>query len=308
MAGACGGSDSDEGAVTAAASTSASLGSTTSVPASTEPVGLVALGHSGLTGENSDPDKPGYPALENSWATGTNPEVNSIYQRMVDLRPETEGHVANAAYGGAPAASLNTQAATALTYNPGSTLQYVPTPELVIIQTIDNDLNACPLDEAALARFGDSVTLALDTIVAASPHSRILIISQFGRPDPAFDKKFFAAHPQFKAEMTGPRGECGGAFDRSGEVNLEAYKGLTKIIEAFEAEQKGRCDAFPQCQTDGGAATTFANKLDYLSSDFNHLNVRGQAQLAELIWPVVAEMLQPDAGVDTSVASTDPAD
>jgi hypothetical protein len=36
------------------------------------------------------------------------------------------------------------------------------------------------------------------------------------------------------------------------------------------------------------------------SSDFNHLNVRGQAVEAELVWPVVAEML----GLDEATASS----
>src|SRR5215470_8339411 len=34
--------------------------------------GIIVLGHSGLTGENSDPHRLGTPALQNSWATGTN--------------------------------------------------------------------------------------------------------------------------------------------------------------------------------------------------------------------------------------------
>lgn len=56
------------------------------------PVGVIAIGHSGLTGENTDPSLPPFsPVLENSWATGSNPEVDSIYQRLVAVRPETEG-------------------------------------------------------------------------------------------------------------------------------------------------------------------------------------------------------------------------
>jgi len=39
--------------------------------------GIIALGHSALTGENSDPQNPFVPALQNSWATGTNPAVAS---------------------------------------------------------------------------------------------------------------------------------------------------------------------------------------------------------------------------------------
>jgi hypothetical protein len=139
IAGACGGSDSDEGAATDSSSTT--LAPTSLETA--EPIGLVALGHSALTGENSDPDKPGQPALENSWATGTADGLDSIYQRMVELRPETEGHVENFAQGGAPAASLRAQATTAL--------QNVPTPELAIIQTIDGDIRCDGTDDVHVA-------------------------------------------------------------------------------------------------------------------------------------------------------------
>lgn len=96
------------------------------------PVGIIAIGHSGLTGENTDPNLPGQPALESSWATGTSSEVDSVYLRLVAARPETEGHVANAAMGGAPVTSLAEQAQTALTS--------VPAPALIIIQTIDSDI------------------------------------------------------------------------------------------------------------------------------------------------------------------------
>jgi hypothetical protein len=95
------------------------------------PVGVIAIGHSGLTGENSDPKHPGQIALENSWATGPSPQVNSIYRRLVAVRPETEGHVANTAEGGAPASRLAEQAQDALVT--------VPTPALVVVQTIDAD-------------------------------------------------------------------------------------------------------------------------------------------------------------------------
>jgi hypothetical protein len=67
-----------------------------------------------LTGENSDPNRPGAIARENSWATGTSPEVNSVYRQLVAERPDTEGHVANTAEGGAPVGSLPRQLRLAL--------------------------------------------------------------------------------------------------------------------------------------------------------------------------------------------------
>ena len=74
---------------------------------------------------------------------------------------------------------------------------------------------------------------------------------------------------------------------------------LNDSIDAYEAEQQRRCDAVPQCRTDGGVRAAYVEELENFSSDWNHLNVRGQAPEAELIWPVVADML----GLDDGTAS-----
>jgi len=262
------------------------------------PVGVIAIGHSGLTAENSDPERPHQPALENSWATGTNPDVNSIYQRLIEVHPETEGHVANTARGGAHSSTLASQAETAL--------DEVPTPELVIIQTIDGDMNSCPVDEGEVASFGDNVSKALDLIVDRSPQSRILMVTGFIRPDPAYDEQAIAAHPELEAEATGTPGECGTPFLSPGEVNMAFFDMLTTRIEAFEAEQQRRCDAVPQCSTDSDVRAPFFFTLEYETPTLDHPSVLGLAKRAELEWPVVVDVLQLDAS--EPVSSTNPAD
>jgi hypothetical protein len=259
-------------------SSSATTPDTTSPGTGDGPVGVIAIGHSGLTAENSDPDRPHQPALENSWATGTNPDVNSIYQRLIEVHPETEGHVANTAVGGAPSVTLTGQA--------GMALDEVPAPELVIIQTIDGDMNTCPVDEGEVAYFGDNLSKALDLIVDRSPQSRILLVTGFIRPDPAYDEQVVAAHPELAAEATGTPGECGTPFLSPGEVNMAFFDMLTTRIEAFEAEQQRRCDAIPQCSTDAAVRAPFFFTLDYQNPDLDHMNVRGMAKMAELEWPV----------------------
>lgn len=67
------------------------------------PVGIVAIGHSGLTGEGTGARLEAVPAK--SWATGDDAQVDSVYLRMVALLPETGGQVANTAFGGAPASA-----------------------------------------------------------------------------------------------------------------------------------------------------------------------------------------------------------
>jgi hypothetical protein len=105
--------------------------------------------------------------------------------------------------------------------------------------------------------------------------------------------------------LTGPA-PCG-FFDPAGELIEENFESLTAIIEDYEAEQQRRCDAVAQCRTDSGARAGYVDVLENFSSDWNHLNVRGQAQAAEIVWPVVADLLQLDAGTNQSVSTTDPA-
>jgi hypothetical protein len=92
-------------------------------------------------------------------------------------RPETKGHVANAAVGGAPVSSLAGQAQAAL--------RSVPTPELVIVQTMDDDIRCDGTDAGNVSTFGDTLKRALGSINAASPESKILLVGQLGRPSPS---------------------------------------------------------------------------------------------------------------------------
>jgi hypothetical protein len=247
--GGCGGGRiADQGAAGPATSSTAPSANTAN------PVGVIAIGHSGLTGENSDPKNPGQIALENSWATGTSPQVNSIYRRLVAVRPETEGHVANTAEGGAPASSLAGQAQRAL--------ETVPTPALVVVQTIDNDIRCDGTDRTHVAEFGAALADALHVVTTTSPNSRILAVGQLGRP--------------------GPSVRC----------DPDPSDTLISIIEKYETEQARVCATVPNCRTDEGARAAYVERPESFSSDRNHLNVRGQAEAAEIAWPAVAALLE----------------
>jgi len=245
-----------------------------------EPVGIIALGHSGLTGEGSDPTRAGQDARENSWATGTAPEVNSVYQRLIAVHPETEGHVANLAYGGAPVTALVSQLQSAL--------RLVPNPELVIIQTMDNDIRCDGSDPQNVKPFGDSLAQVLQAIVEAAPNSHILVVSQQGRP--ATFAAAMSSDPSIWQRFVGS-GICD-LFDSDGAINQEHIAALTGIIESYEAEQSRVCAMVPQCSTDKGVFFSYVDDLaDWVPDDWNHLNVSGQARRAEIIWPVIADLL-----------------
>jgi len=265
-------------------STSASATSgdnSTSEEVSSGPIGIIAIGHSGLTAYRTDPNQPDHDAKANSWATGTNPEINSIYQRLLAVHPEITDQVSNMAQGGTEAIELAGQARTAL--------QLVPEPELVIIQTIDNDIRCDGTDADNLKAFGHSVENALNVIVEASPNSRILMVSQPGRP-----AEYAAAlenNPDAKAVVTG-MGMCD-LFDPDGKLNQEHVATITAIIESYEAEQARVCATVPQCSTDNGAFATYVDDITRLvPDDWAHLSAEGQARLAEIIWPVISNLLE----------------
>jgi hypothetical protein len=245
-------------------------------------VGLVAIGHSGMTGAGTDPEDPYADAKANSWAAGSNPAVDSVYLRLVAARPETEGHVSNRAVGGTPAAALVDQARVAL--------DEVPAPELILIQTIDNDIRCDGTDAAHVPEFGADLAAALTLITDMSPESAVLVVSGLGRP-----ATYLAAVPRDNpaaADLLGTGDGMCDLFQPDGKsVARKHVANLTRIIEAYEAEQVRVCAQFQRCHTDGGAFGTYVDTPEGLASDLQHLSIAGHARAAEVIWPTVAGIL-----------------
>jgi hypothetical protein len=269
------------GTGTSATAPPATSGSTTAATVAptadvANPVGVIAVGHSGLTGEGTGGQFEAVKA--NSWATGTNHEVNSIYLRLVAAVPETQGHMANNAEGGASAAMLASQLPSALTT--------VPAPLLAIIQTVDNDIQC---GAANAKEVGASVAAAIDTIHTASPNTKILIIGQAGRPSVDFVTTLVAAVPAAKAGLTWD--DACTFFTADGKINPAGFEKLTASIDAYEAENARVCALVPNCFTDGGVRRTWVDRLELFAADYAHLNVAGQAAEAEQMWPVAEEIL-----------------
>src|SRR4051812_45525456 len=72
------------------------------------PSSMAAIGHSGLTGYGSE--RLNADTRGNSWATGDNPDVDSVYQRILAENPAMQGHVVNIAQDGSDVVSLLAQA------------------------------------------------------------------------------------------------------------------------------------------------------------------------------------------------------
>ena len=257
-------------------------GTSTGDPA--HPVGVVAIGHSGLTGFRSDPANPEDNAFANSWATGTNPVVDSVFARLRRALPETGDHVANTARNGARA--------DALTYQAQDALRIVPTPRLALVQIMDNDIRCDGTDPDHFAEFRAAVREAVAVLVTSSPRVTVVLVGGAGRP--ARYAAAIASLPTTPPDLVGS-GPCA-LFSANRVVNPSEVARLTGLMDAYEAELARACAGIPQCHTDRGAAARVKDSLDGLGSDLGHQSVLGHQRTAAAVWPEVARLLGLPAG------------
>jgi hypothetical protein len=233
------------------------------------PSSIIVLGHSGATGEGSDPDRPGEEVRANSWATGTNPEVNSLYLRILAKNPAIKGHNLNLAQAGASVDQLVLQAEEAVS---GKTK-----PDLFVIQTMDNDI-VCPGSADDLKAFRSTFVSALGTLAKGAPAAGIFVVSQFGSP--ATNAKALPRELRLAFGGTGP---CD-FLNVEGRLVPKKLARAQKAIHGYEAQLDAGCGQFDQCHYDGGAFGRVVDKRRYISSDGNHFSVQGHAKAAAVAW------------------------
>jgi hypothetical protein len=233
------------------------------------PDSIAVLGHSGATGENSDPNRPGVEVHANSWATGTNPKVDSVYLRILAHDPAIKGHNTNYAQ---PSANVDALAAQA-----DRLLQSRTKPELILIQTIDADLT-CPVDRQALSGYRVKLAAILEKLGRGAPDSREFVVSQFGNP--RSDAKIYTRQERASQGGTGP---CD-FMTPSGAVAPTKLTRLESAIHAYEAAVKTACGTVQQCTYGGDALARTIDKRAYYSNDLNHFSVLGHAKAAAAAW------------------------
>jgi hypothetical protein len=233
------------------------------------PNSIVVLGHSGATGENSDPSRPNVEVRANSWATGTNPAVNSLYLRILAKNPKIKGRRHNFAQGGATVHDLVFQARRAASLK--------PKPDLVVIMIMDNDL-VCPVKARKLKAFRSTFISALEVLARGAPKSRFFVVSQFGSPTTYWQ----VLTPEERMSFGGT-GPCD-FLDPAGQLVQAKLDRAEKAIHAYEAQLRIACRRFHQCRYDGGAFGRIVDKREYMSSDLNHFSIEGHAEAAAVAW------------------------
>jgi len=240
-------------------------------PTVSGPVGVAVLGHSGATGFNSDPDHPGEDAEANSWATGTNPEVQSIYLRTLAADSNVQGHATNLAIHGTDVNGLIRQAT--------DLVSRTPAPRLILVMTVDNDIRCDGTDSANFDQYKAKLTQALQMLATGLPDSQIFVVSQVGTVK-AWDKVVFALDPD---ALSGD-GPCDTVDATTGKIvpAREAY--LQGLADHYWSIVTTVCGQFPTCRTDGNVLGQLDIVAADLSSDNSHLSIAGLAKVAAAEW------------------------
>src|SRR3954447_8058310 len=152
------------------AGTACSSSRTTDTAASTSAFDAIGvIGHSGATGANSEGD--GSDVRADSWATGDNPDVDSIYLRLLADHPALKGHNFNTATDGSDASALMGQALQLLAMD--------PVPDLVLINSIDNDIQCDGTDEGNYDAFETQIYDVLTFLEKKAPGIRVFFVDQW---------------------------------------------------------------------------------------------------------------------------------
>jgi lysophospholipase L1-like esterase len=242
------------------------------------------FGSAGVPGDN----------LAGSWSTGTDPAVNSHYQRLLALNPAISGHAANFAVNGSKMAGTFAQAASAVSQGP----QYV-----TIFSGTNDVCTNTVAQMTSPATFQAQLTATLTRVTTGLPGVQILVVSipnwyalwQTFHTDPAA----LAAWATFANRCPVLLGPAATDADRQAVAQ--------RIVELNSAAA-GACAASPTCNYDKGAAYNLTFTRGDLAFDFFHLSLAGQGRLAAVTWasgpfapPSVAERLESLASFVTGI-------
>jgi hypothetical protein len=267
LLGGCSGSDPDAEANGDSAASSASpavSSSPAAEPYHGYPDSMAVLGHSGATGEGS-----GGGSLQNNWATGENPEVNSVYLRLLKENEAVEGNASNLAQGGADLGRIYEQALTAVTLDPA--------PELILVQAIDNDLR-CPVEDGDLDAFEMQLTRVLTTLTDGLPNSQVFLTTQ-DSSTPSAEAAILTTEERARQGGTGP---CA-IFDPQGRIVPEEIDRLEASIARYADRLATVCERFEQCHHDP-AVFQPVDRREQIAPDLNHRSIAGLAIEAEAAW------------------------
>jgi lysophospholipase L1-like esterase len=260
---------------------------------------MSALGDSFTIAFRACPQAPNAECPAASWATGSDPVVNSNLLRRQAAAPGLAG--VSFAGGGRKVSDLDRQAKLAV--DAGS--------EYVTILIGTNDV--CRETLAAMtpvARFRSQFDVALDRLSSGLPAARVFVASI---PDPERLREIFAGNPVARAAWAadGPHGTCGAFLERPLSVlaaDVQRRAAAHARVVDLNRQLAEVCAEHAGCVYDGGAVFDWDYGPQHITTtDYFHFNVAGEAGLAAITYPLAfpapgAAQLTPPAAAGANPA------
>ena len=235
------------------------------------PSSITALGDSITTAYDST--KLGsVPA--NSWSTGTNSSVNSMYLRILAVNSLINRKNVNLAVPGAKVADLNSQASQV-----GRKVDYVT----VLIGAND----VCTSSEATmtdLTTFQAQFAAAMQTLTERAPKAKIYVLSipniynlWYILKDNSSARAAWSLFNVCQSMLANPMSMAQADIDRRNAVNQREVD--------FNTQLQAVCALYPQCTFDNNAVFNTAFVVSDVSTiDYFHPSLAGQTKLASVAW------------------------
>lgn len=233
----------------------------------------------------------------NSWATGTNASVNSVYSRLLAVNPAISGNRYNDSVSGARMADLNGQAVNAVSQGA----------ELVTILIGANDV--CTSSEAtmtAVATFQSQFEQAMQTLSSGLPEARIAVASI-----PDVYNLWAILHDNGSARfiwglasicqslLANPTSMAAPDVQRRANVR-QRNMDLNDVLRDV-------CAEYIHCKFDGYAAFNMQFVPGDVSTlDYFHPSLQGQALAAQTAWDNVYDFTDSTPPVSTSTGAASP--
>ena len=210
---------------------------------------------------------------ESSWATGTDPTVDSHFARLAAAGAVPEHH--NLAVSGATVAGLDAQARQAV----AARAEYVT----VLIGAND----ACAYSEQAMTptrRFAESFATAIATLTDGLPDARILVLSI-----PDLHRLWEVGKDDERAVETWTRmGVCRAMLANPTSTAPEDRRRRARVrdrVAAYNEVMAALCSRHARCRWDGDAVFEHRFTLDSVSPrDYWHPSAEGQKRLSSVAW------------------------
>ena len=160
-----------------------------------------------------------------------------------------------------------------------------PKPDLVLVETVDNDIRCDGTDPQNYTTFGAELAEALRALTHGAPEARVFVVSQWATVQAYTDA--IKDDPGWRQDQSGD-GACD-IFDAAGVLQPARIAYLQDIVDHYLAELAATCAQFPACRYDQGAMQRMTVVPADLTPDGGHLSVQGHRKHAELTWAALQE-------------------